>query len=573
MSILDEKIKSETEAEPGGFSRRRFLSAGGVAAMAMAAGSVGIEPLVNKAGLAEAAQEVGPLLGAGRINTAHQHRIDQANRMADAGSPAHLNNGDEDDLTGFIGNYSKALPHNARGEVDPTAYGRLMTALSTGFQADFDNIVLGGNRKLTNPQAGLAFDMEGNDPHQFVMPAAPAFSSAEAAGEMVELYWMALLRDRSFLRYDSDSLAAAAVAELNNLSDFRGPKQGGQVTPQTLFRDRLPGTTVGPYMSQFWYLKTPFGSEIINRRSRVLVAGSDHMTSFAEWLAVQNGNVPGSQRFENKRRYLSNGRDLGAWVHIDVLFQAYFEACLIMGTPVGDGGLGVPLNPGNPYTQSLTEDGFATLGGPFLKTILAEVSTRALKAVWFQKWFVHRRLRPEEYGGCIHVHKTGRRSYPIHPEVFRSEALDRISRKHGSYLLPMTFPEGSPTHPAYGAGHATVAGACVTILKAMFDESFVIPNPVVPNPSGANTQPYEGAPLTVLSELHKVASNVATGRNFAGVHWRTDAYWSLRLGEQVAACLLQDTLMMLNEDMSSGLSFTGFDGQPVTVSPASITGL
>ncbi len=41
----------------------------------------------------------------------------------------------------------------------------------------------------------------------------------------------------------------------------------------------------------------------------------------------------------------------------------------------------------------------------------------------------------------------------------------------GNALLPMAFPEGSPTHPAYGAGHATVAGACVTILKAWFDES------------------------------------------------------------------------------------------------------
>ena len=307
MSSLHEQGRTEIEA--AGFSRRRFLGASGVAAMAMAAGSVGLEPLVNKAGLAEAAQEVGPLLGPGRINTAYQHRIDQANRMANVGSPVHLNNGDEDNLQNFIGNYSKALPHNAIGEVDPIAYGRLMTALLTGTQADFDNIALGGRRRLTNPQAGLAFDMEGNDPHQFVQPPAPSLSSAEAAGEMVELYWMALLRDISFLRYDSEPLAAAAVNELNHLSDFRGPKQGGRVTLETLFRDSLPGTTVGPYMSQFWYSTTPFGSEVIDRRSRILVAGSDHMTSFEEWLAVQNGSLPGSQRFDTKRRYLSNGRD------------------------------------------------------------------------------------------------------------------------------------------------------------------------------------------------------------------------------------------------------------------------
>ncbi len=34
-----------------------------------------------------------------------------------------------------------------------------------------------------------------------------------------------------------------------------------------------------------------------------------------------------------------------------------------------------------------------------------------------------------------------------------------------AYFLPMAFTAGSLTHPAYGAGHATVAGACVTVLR------------------------------------------------------------------------------------------------------------
>jgi hypothetical protein len=42
---------------------------------------------------------------------------------------------------------------------------------------------------------------------------------------------------------------------------------------------------------------------------------------------------------------------------------------------------------------------------------------------------------------------------------------------NGSYLMPMAFPEGCSQHPSYGAGHATVAGACTTILKAFFDET------------------------------------------------------------------------------------------------------
>ncbi|MEM7163573.1 MAG: hypothetical protein AAF487_14165, partial [Bacteroidota bacterium] len=53
------------------------------------------------------------------------------------------------------------------------------------------------------------------------------------------------------------------------------------------------------------------------------------------------------------------------------------------------------------------------------------------------------------------------------------EAVFDFNKKQG-YFLPMAFPEGSPMHPAYGAGHATVAGACVTILKAFFDTSTVL---------------------------------------------------------------------------------------------------
>src|SRR5205809_3334071 len=88
---------------------------------------------------------------------------------------------------------------------------------------------------------------------------------------------------------------------------------------------------------------------------------------------------------------------------------------------------------------------------------------------------------------------------------------------------------GRPRIPAYGAGHATVAGACVTILKAWFDESYVIPNPVEPNLDGTSHVEYAGPPLTVGGELNKLASNIAVGRNIAEVHWRSDATESLKL--------------------------------------------
>ena len=386
---------------------------------------------------------------------------------------------------------------------------------------------------------------------------------------MVELYWMVLLRDTGFTSYSSRVPARRAANELTHLSDFRGPRIEGRVRSRTLFRDDLPGALRGPYVSQFMYLGTPFGAEYVDRRMRTLVPRSDHVTRFDEWLEVQNGNVPGIARFDPTRRYVRNGRDLGEWVHVDVLFQAYFNACLILGTPPEPGnsphggGLGCPPNPGNPYLDSLTQDGFATWGGPYFKTMMCEVA-RALKAVWYQKWYVHRRLRPETFGGRIEVHKRGLADYPIHEDVLRSEALERVQRRYGTHLLPQVFPEGSPTHPAYGAGHATVAGACVTILKAAFDETFEIPAPVVPNDDGTELLPWEGQSLTVGGELNKLASNVATGRNHAGVHWRTDAIESLKLGEAVAIAILRDQIAATGEGGS--FRFTRFDGAPIVIS-------
>jgi hypothetical protein len=145
-----------------------------------------------------------------------------------------------------------------------------------------------------------------------------------------------------------------------------------------------------------------------------------------------------------------------------------------------------------------------------------------------------------------------------------SAVVERVLSKHGTALLPVAFPEGCPTHPSYTAGHATVAGACVTILKWFYDENFVISQPVIPTPDGLALQPYFGPPLTVGGELNKIASNVATGRNIAGVHWRSDAMNSLRLGEEIAISLLRDQRALYPEG-HRGSTFTRFDGTRITV--------
>src|SRR5205809_2654022 len=126
---------------------------------------------------------------------------------------------------------------------------------------------------------------------------------------------------------------------------------------------------------------------------------------------------------------------------------------------------------------------------------------------------------------------------------------------------------GRPRIPAYGAGHATVAGACVTILKAWFDESFVLPDPVVASADGSALLPYSGrdaGSLTVGGELNKLAANIPAGRNFAGIHWRTDFSEALKLGEAVAIGILEDQKNTYKESFD-GFSLTKFDGTTITV--------
>jgi hypothetical protein len=135
--------------------------------------------------------------------------------------------------------------------------------------------------------------------------------------------------------------------------------------------------------------------------------------------------------------------------------------------------------------------------------------------------------------------------------------------RYGTYLLPTIAPEGAPTHPSYGAGHATVAGACVTILKAWFDGAYVLRNPVVPDASGTTLLAYNGPALTVGNELDKLAANVGIGRNGAGFHYRSDYWESLKLGEEIAVGILEEQRETYREICS--FSFKGFEGQTITI--------
>jgi hypothetical protein len=334
------------------------------------------------------------------------------------------------------------------------------------------------------------------------------------------------------------------------------------------------------YVVQGWANKTD--QRIITARQ----PARDYLTDFKDWLRVQNGHDPRmgefcSQDWDNTARFMRYGRDLANWVHYDkvpsqeftianfILLHQTVPCMRVVPDPAAVlfGG-SAPFDPGNPYRDSRTQEAFFNFGPFHPLAFHEEISLYALRAVWFQKYYVHRRFRPEAFGALIHNEKTGRADYPIHRDILESNVFDLPQfKERDSFLLPQAYAEGAPPHPSYGAGHATVAGAQATILKAFFDETFVLRNTVVSSRDGTKLEPYRGPDrdeLTVGGEINKLAWNVAIGRNMAGVHYRTDAVQSLLLGEKVTIEFLEQRKDAWPENRGT-LNFTKFNGERVTI--------
>ena len=603
----------------------------------------------------------------------------------------------------FIGNFHKTLPHNDFGEVNPAAYrkfertciqidagaplnfeevppGPIAGPAQTPFAANAHPPLVKGVAKFVSPLAGASTEVLGPDPKTMEMISAPACRSLSATAEMVELYWMALLRDAPLLAlqqhrsppeagcanlsahngplgYNVTSRVSDALDAVNKIFDvavsadtdpgkmrapldLAGGAGGASIVQQTLFRSGLQDENFGPLISQFFLQPIGYGTQTINQKQVPYIAKQDFLTSHGDWLLAQNTGKDkygrdygtcnnysdqvhrGASYYPagNPLRYISTMRDIARFVNRDALHQAYFNAALFLL------GIDAPLDEGNPYAASRysRETAFATLGGPDLLTLVSEVASRALKVVWRQKWLVHRRCRPEVFAGLLQMQHNGfggqTRDYRIPTSVSGApnfatalnNTLAAVSGHNaalnggtGTYFLPMAFSAGSPSHPAYGAGHATVAGACVTVLKAWFNEDAKLADVYMQANDNANIahagpkdppggelkllqpgyrqaggtledfcdpQEYvapDAGNITVGGELNKIASNVAMGRSMGGVHWRTDNTRSLRLGEQIAMEILRKRTDEYAERPVS-FTFRSFDRQRVHITEGQV---
>lgn len=579
-------------------------------------------------------------LAASRPHPEHQDNGDEARQRDPGGAPTYVGNFTKSlphDPDGFLRDpidYQEWV--RAIDSADPDDFERLRIGPGP-FELDGSPVFAGpGQPKLDwaasypegeepdvrgweSPGAGSTFDLEGPDAQAVTIPPAPSLDSQELIAEMGEVYWMALTRDVPFASWSSDPTITRARKSLARLWWFRRDRtadlngrtdrlasslrrrrilseDGTQPVPlDQVFRGSTPGNDVGPYLSQFLLIGNrgvnpndsenevadgliSYGSIRADQRVRQATA-TNYLTRWPEFLDVQNGaDTRGREDYDTGYRFMATPRDLATYVHYDALYEAYLNACLLLL------GLGAPFDPGLPFLRPDLVDkqyGFAQFGGPHILSLTCEVATRALKAIRYQKFNIHRRLRPEALGGWMYKRREAKPDVLVRLEDLADmeaayagssgigKALDKANGKD-NWLLPMAFTEGSPTHPSYGAGHATVAGACVTILKAWFDTGWVLrdgDDPIAYEPATDGSELVDVSsntpPLTVEGELNKLAANISIGRDWAGVHYYTDYYESVRLGEQIALGILEEQKLTYGETFSMTVPL--FDGGTVRI--------
>ncbi|MEO7179181.1 MAG: hypothetical protein ABIW83_10085 [Allosphingosinicella sp.] len=431
-----------------------------------------------------------------------------------------------------------------------------------------------------------------------------SLSSEFSAADLVELYGQSLLRDQTLGQY-SGPIAELVVKALNSFGNhfvWTYDASGNAVTavdyPVTLanlFRgvcDAKPDS--GTYLSGFLTLRRPplfpsgcaAGVANLTRANTFARFGTllevvqgDLLEEFGvtvdQYASLQNSEIPRPYdcRHFDRTGVIRTGRHLGDYVHVDSAYEEYVRATDILI------GMNIDRSPNSPYSRpslNPNEGDGPTLGAPDAWAMVGAIRGEAERAAWTQKYLVARRARPEVMAALVHLAKLDPNHFLrnlLSPSFFAPgpvfDLLEEVKSRNYSlnggeknYLLPQMYPEGSPAHPAWTSGHATIAGACVTVIKAIFNNQVAYKVPAFGGEPNA-------AEITVKCDLDKVASNVAIGRGWGGVHYRSDGEHGILLGEQIAIEYLQNYIRTYAEEFRyfRGFQLIKRNGTPIRITP------
>lgn len=528
--------------------------------------------------------------------------------------------------------YSKGFKHNQYGNViDMDNYKKLWKSLMKNDQQLFNTIVLAGTQakpaklvdpfaSIMNPTMGLAFS-------SYNMPPAPEVSSKMAAAEMVQLYAAMLARDIPFKQYNNSNTDLQTIISYMNIPDLLREYVyhnisfpiDTPITPDTFLRGPWEGCYDGPYISQLMYLNVPSGAQVKSQKIYAYPTKAEALqqSNYAvDWgynkeqlVQIQNMDLTDLKRIPNsgelQYRYIYSGRALAEMVHNDESYQFYYDAVNILNA------LKAPVNPTFPLSHNINQ--FITGSGRCsTHTLVAEAADMAICAGWYIKWMRDRKLRPEAFSILVDNVKRGQISNnnynisnllldnPIFGSDTKPNSVLNSNYQYGSsnsYVMNQAFQEGSPAHPSYPSGHACIAGACVAILRMIYDidkkwcELIGVksgPSRVMPistltgivqaNDDGTNLEQYginasdaNIQSITVGGELTKLAYNAAVGREWAGIHYCSDAVEGILLGEQVAINVMKDKLSAWIQNNQNGsiskITYKKLDGTVIEIMP------
>jgi hypothetical protein len=417
--------------------------------------------------------------------------------------------------------FSKGLKHGFEGYPDPKAYANFCAAIKTRDLTALERMK--ASVPWVDPIAGDKI----SSADVLRLLGGRWWGTKVMLGDVAEVYWASLCRDIPFSNYHRNELVDRAQDELRRIDSAR--------FSSSPFKINMPGMADGGYLSQFLIKPVPINGAGLAQRISCPTASNDFLMAIESWAECQNG-VPTRSitTYLDVPRYVFNGRALAEFVRHDFVFQAFLWAALILQSW---GRRAVNPSLAAHYIENSTS--FVNNGWAEVFALLAEASHRALRDAWFWKWRVFRRLRPEEFAGRYAF--AANETFAV-DELRKLDALEALSTskaKFGTAYLPQAYPEGSPLHPSFPAGHAGIAGACVTILKAFTDPAALIPSPVTPSLDGLDVVSFK-KDLSIEGELNKLAWNIAFGRSFAGIHYRSDHQAGLLLGEDIALQLLAE---------------------------------
>jgi hypothetical protein len=298
----------------------------------------------------------------------------------------------------------------------------------------------------------------------------------------------------------------------------------------------------GPYLSQFLVQDVQLWA--LNAAQQYLrYPEEDYNDTRETWLDTIEGNGPYAAETNPRKPdsgtegYIATPRHLATIVNAEPPFQEYLIATIpLLGNAEFDDDL--------PFTTREQGRVFDYTGtGPVgLLDMVTRAGRQALLAAFFQKWRVHLRCRPETYSGRIHAQSHMGREFGISDLVTNAAILDE--RRQSAAYLSSAYEEGSPVHPAYPSGHSVIAGACGTVLKTWFPDLDEVPfeKTYVPSSDGQDrdTVALPTGHTGLYQEVDKLMSNVGLARMYAGVHYYSDHYRAVKLGEQVAVGMMAD---------------------------------